>query len=165
MSKEFKDLNSLFKYIEKNVVEIMKSEVSEAVKDEQQRQINEIVYKAYSPFVYERRNWYEGDGGLADREVMVAEVGKTKDGIVLSVINLAKGQDQEHLYIAPLVEYGHDNGHGEYQYPYNRDNTEWKFLQARPFTKETIDALKRSGLHVEVLKQELNRRGIKTIDG
>lgn len=161
MGKTFKSLNDLFKYIEKNVTEIMEKDVAQAVKDEQQRQINDLVYEAYEPYVYQRRMW--SNGGLGDEEVMVATIGKTADGVVLSVVNLARGSNQEHLYIAPLVEYGHDNGHGKYQHPYNRDNTAWKFLRSRPFTEATIDALKKSGLHIEVMKQELNRRGIKTV--
>lgn len=167
MKRKFNNLNELFEFIKDNMEDIMKNDVAEAVKDEEQRQISRVVYDVYTPnngepYEYVRRKWKDNSGGLADREVIVATIGKTKDGVILSVINTARGSDQEDLYLAPLVEYGHDNGYGEYQYPYNRDNTAWKFLQSRPFTEETIKALKRSGLHVEVMKQELNRRGIKT---
>lgn len=163
----FKDLKSLFSYIEKNIESIMANEVSEAVKDEMQRQVFDVVYQAYPepkyPIEYERRGWKEGSGGLADREVMEATVIKGRDGITLSVVNMARGSDNEQLLLAPLVEYG-DGVYGYYDYPYNQDNTAWKFLSPRPFIEATRESLKESGLHAEVLKQELNKKGIKTIN-
>lgn len=161
LTKKFKNLNQLFSHINKNIKEIMETDIVEAVKDEQQRQIETEVYGKYEPFEYERRRW---NGGLQDRDNMVATpIKKTKDGYIISVVNLTKGDGNESLYLAPLIEYGHGKGYGEYDYPYNRDNTAWKFLRARPFTQATVDALKKSGLLTEVMKQELNRRGIETI--
>lgn len=155
---EFKDLKSLFKYIEKMAEQTLVDEVADTVRFEEQRQIEDIVYKAYTPFEYERRR-YENEG-LQDPEMMIAEIGKTAEGVVLSVINIAKGQDQEDLYIAPLVEYGDNEGYGEYQYKYNRNQTSWKYRKSRPFTRATIEALKRSGKHVESFIEGMRARGI-----
>jgi hypothetical protein len=154
----FKGRNELYKYIQDKVVETMKDEVADAVRFEEQKQIEKVVYEAYEqPYVYERRKF--NNGGLQDTEMMVAVVEKQGNSVVLSVINMAKGADQEDLYIAPLIEYGDNAGYGEYQFKYNRDHTSWKYLQSRPFTQETIKALQRSGVHIQALKEGLEKRG------
>lgn len=158
----FKNLNQLFKHVQKQLESAMNDEVADAVRHEQQKQIQKEVYDEYPyPYYYERRRFT--DDGLQDIDVMVSEIKTTSNGVILSVVNLAKGQNQEHLYLAPLIEYGHSNGYGEYQYPYNRDSTAWKFLQPRPFTRATIEALERSGVHIRALKEGLKARGIDTV--
>lgn len=158
----FNNLKGLLKHVSKQVEASLKDEVADTVRFEEQKQIENVVYDSYPyPYVYERRRF--NDGGLQDIDVMVAEIQRIPDGVVLSIVNLAKGQDQEDLYLAPLVEYGHDNGHGYYQYPYNQDDTAWKFLQSRPFTAATIEALQRSKKHVKSLKEGLKKRGIKSV--
>lgn len=138
-----------------------KGAIAEAVRDEQQRQIEYEVYSAYTPIMYDRRR--DSKGGLQDRDNMVATIGKTDDGVLLSIVNRAKGKDED-IYLAPLVEYGDGYEGVHYEYPkYDRDPDKWTYLKSRPFTGATIDSLRRSGLLTEVMKQELNRRGIKTV--
>lgn len=136
----------------------MKDEVASEVRFEEQRQIQKHVYEAYDPFVYDRRGF--SSNGLQDLDMIVAVTEVRKDSVVLSVINMAKGKEEDDLYLAPLIEYGHNKGYGEYDYPYNRDHTAWKFLRSRPFTAETVEALKKSGKHAMALKAGLIRRGI-----
>jgi hypothetical protein len=158
MVKQFKDISSLLSHIQKQVNSTMKNEVASEVQFEEQRQIQKHVYESYDPFVYDRRGF--SNGGLQDIDMIVAVTEIRKDSVVLSVVNMATGKDDENLYLAPLIEHGHDIGFGEYEYPYNRDHTAWKFLQSRPFTAETIEALKKSGKHVKALRDGLIRRGI-----
>lgn len=159
MVPTFNSLNELFAHIKQQLADTMNDEVAHVVKFEEQRQIERVVYDAYpEPYVYERRMY--NDGGLQDIEMMVSEIQKTSDGVILSVVNMAKGQDQEDLYIAPLVEYGHNSGHGSYQYTYNRSHDSWRYLQSRPFTEATVEALSRSGKHVQALKEGMKKRGI-----
>lgn len=157
---DFKDINSLLKYIQKQMNATMKEEVAQEVKFEEQRQIQKIVYEAYpNPYAYDRRMY--DDGGLQDLDMMVAVTEVRKNEVILSVVNMAKGQDEEDLYIAPLIEYGDGEGHGEYQYKFNRDHSSWRYLQSRPFTAETIDALRRSGKHIKAFKDGMRKRGIE----
>lgn len=156
----FNNLNDLFKHLQKKVTDTMNDEVAYIVKFEEQRQIEDSVYSVYpQPYVYERRRF--NDGGLQDIEMMVSTVSIQGNNVVLSVVNEARGKDQEDLYLAPLVEYGDNTGHGEYQYKYNRDMTSWQYLQSRPFTSNTIEALRRSGAHIKAFKDGMRSRGIR----
>jgi len=161
----FKNLNELFKYINKNIKETLNDEVADSVRFEEQKQIEKVVYEPYQPNAYKRRRY--SDDGLQDVDMMVAVVEQRGNEVILSVVNMAKGQDQEDLYIAPLIEYGdpsmsnvNHGQYGEYQYKYNRDRSSWRYLQSRPFTAETIAALKRSGVHIEAFKEGMMKRGI-----
>nr|WP_156736263.1 hypothetical protein [Mycobacterium sp. E3298] len=153
---QFNNLNDLFKHIQSNIVDTLNDEVATEVKFEEQKQIEQVVYEAYlHPFQYERRTYTEG--GLQDIDMMVAVVEVKGNECVLSVVNMAKGQNED-IYIAPLIEYG-DGVYGEYQYKYNRDNTSWKYLRSRPFTQATIDALLASGKHIKGFKEGMKKRG------
>lgn len=153
----FDNLGDLFKEITKQVKESLHTDVSEKVKEVEKRHVGSDVFNKYDPFVYERRK----KGGLDDVSNMVSDTEVIGDQIILSVVNNTRGSDEPDLYIAPLVEYGDNNGYGEYMYKFNRDHTEYKFLAPRPFTEETINELAITKEHEKVLKDSLKSKGFK----
>lgn len=156
---DFKNMKELAAYLNKQIAFVMEDEVAEKVKDVQQRNIQEQVYEAYTPFQYSRRRW--SNGGLGDRESMEVDVVETGNGVELTVTNRAKGQD-DNFEIAELVEYGDGYNGKEYTYKRNRNNTQNQYLEPRPFTAETVSELQMNNEHVTAFKEGLRKRGIDT---
>ena len=155
-AKNFKELE---KQLNEVLRDVMTKEVAEKVKDVQQEELENEVYSSYQPYEYERRR---DNGGLQDRDNMIATITNYGGGLQLSVKNITKG-DQDDYEIAGLIEYGHEGGHGDYSYPFNRDNTAWKFLRPRPFIEESRKTLMKHGEHIDAMEKGLNKRGIKTL--
>lgn len=159
----FKNLKDLEKYLKEKIDNSLEKEVASMVKAVQTDHIVDDVYMAYNkvgggrqePYVYERRYF---QGGLIDRENMVSEVA---DG-VLTVTNIAEANPDYNKSpvenLAGLIEYGHENGYGQYDYTRNRDGTEWQYMQPRPFIENTRDDIAKNKLHVKALKEALKRR-------
>lgn len=150
-----KNLNELAKQLEKYVQSALKNEVTEKVKDVMQDKVQSEVYDAYTsysdhPDAYVRRK--ENDG-LMDRDNMIGTV----NGNTLSVENVTRLSDTGY-YEAGLIEYGHDNGYGEYDYN-PAENSVGDFRQPRPFLEETRIELA-NGKAKESLKKGLKRQGI-----
>lgn len=160
----FNDLNSLIKHLNERVIKnALENEVAEKVRDIEQRKIDETVYSGYrpstsdgEPWVYKRRR---DNGGLRDRKNMIADVQATSDGVKLSVENITTGS-QDNFKIADLVEYGDNTNGKEYAYKRNRDGTADQYLRSRPFTKNTIEELERTGEHIDALIDGLKKQGI-----
>lgn len=152
----FNNLNDLFKHINSQMADVMQKEISEKVKDVEQKNIDSTVYDAYSPFVYERRR---DNDGLRDRNNMQSQVTQSGNGVELTVENTTKGKDSNYE-IAELIEYGDGTNGKEYDFKRNRDGTAFKYLGSRPFTKNTVDELYRTGEHVDEMKKGLKKRGI-----
>ncbi|WP_405101413.1 hypothetical protein [Oceanobacillus sp. FSL H7-0719] len=156
---KFNKLSDLFNHLQKNVIpDIMGKEVYEVVVEEESKNVEKYVYDEYSPAAYERRG---RNRGLANprnhtRTFVYSGVGQVK----MLVENTTKGKDQTGLDLAKLVEYGHGNGYGEYQFPYSSYG-EPTFLNPRRFTYYTILELKQSLRHVEAFKRGLARHNIK----
>lgn len=161
----FNNFDDLMKFIKQEVADSMQTDVAEVVKQVEQEMIQIDVYDVYNivngvhqePYVHVRRKTY---GGLQDTQNMKAEIVEvSNDNVVLSITNETRGDKQTSLYVAPLVEYGDMSGYGEYNYKTNRDGTAWQYLQARPFTADTIKELEASGKHVNALRESLIRKG------
>lgn len=160
----FNNLNSLIKHLNERVIKnALGNEVAEKVRDIEQRKIDETVYSGYrpstsdgEPWVYKRRR---DNGGLRDRKNMIANVQVTSDGVKLSVENVTTGS-QDNFKIADLIEYGDNTNGKEYAYKRNRDGTADQYLRSRPFTKNTIEELKRTGEHIDALIDGLKKQGI-----
>ena len=134
----FKDLNSLFKHIEKQVQDTMLDEVAETVKENMAETIQETVYDAYVPMQYTRRMQ---NGGLIDTDNM--EVIEIPNGIsVRDVAPLDNGKTQPALDEIIVKGMGY---------------MPW----ARDFYFDTEDKLSANQEHVTALKNGLNKRGIK----
>lgn len=139
---------------------VLAHEVADAVREEESATIKETVYNAYTPKLYRRR----GDlDGLADPYNLEATV---KNG-VLSVRNVTEPNPGGTMndarvttgkHLDELIEFGHGGVGGSYDFPTHSAN----FMKARPFTKETVERLKKNKAHVKALRDGLKRLGIKT---
>src|SRR5690606_37531924 len=116
--------------------------------------VEEVVYAAYSPESYERR---EDNGGLSDpRNMQITEVFVEGNGVKLTFENLTKGNDSlQGEYTADLIEYGegfagkHWNSVGEWSKP-------------RKFAEETAIRLRSNPTQLlNALKSELSKRGFQ----
>lgn len=140
-----KTLDGLKKRIAACINNALREEVTDAIRAEEQKKIDELVYDVYSPKVYERR---DTDGGLiADENI----VGTVKAG-TLSVANITPpnpyardGATTNKSLIATI-----ETGQG---YDYENPGP-------RPFIDATIDSLRASNKVEEALKNGLKRQGL-----
>ena len=132
----FKNLNDLFKYIEKDIQQVMLDEVADEVKDEMVNAVETSVYRVYDPVQYSRRY---GNGGLGARENM--QVTEIPNGISVRDI-------------APL-----DNGRTDYELDDIVVNGLGRMPFPRDFYSECKEQLEITGDHKEALKQGLKRKG------
>lgn len=138
-----KSLNQAMTYIKNVINTSLRTEVLDAVRKEEAKQVQSVVYDSYQPTVYERRYDMGNDANIIG----------TVNGTVLQVENItppnSKGNpppttDKD---LAKVVETG-------VGYDYFSPG-------ARPFTQATVDALSASGAHVEALKNGLVKEGIR----
>lgn len=138
-----KSLNQAMTYIRNVINTSLRTEVLDAVRKEEAKQVQSVVYDSYEPTEYERRDDMKKDVNIIG----------TVNGTVLHVENItppnSKGNpppttDKD---LAKVVETG-------VGYDYFSPG-------ARPFTQATIDALSASGAHVDALKNGLVKAGIR----
>ncbi len=147
--------------LQATITDILSNEVAESIKEIEAKKVEEQVYGVYSPSIYKRRG---GGGGLADVANMITYV----DNMEIAIVNETPFN---HAYdfkspsfipppnsgndgLAILVEGGQGAGGYIYNYPYHDE-----FLAPRPFTHETIEALKKGALK-KMFVQAFKRRGI-----
>ena len=138
-----KSLNQAMTYIKNVINTSLRTEVLDAVRKEEAKQVQSVVYDSYEPTEYERRDDMKKDVNIIG----------TVNGTVLQVENItppnSKGNpppttDKD---LAKVVETG-------VGYDYFSPG-------ARPFTQATMDALSASGAHVQALKNGLVKAGIR----
>lgn len=138
-----KSLNQAMTYIRNVINTSLRTEVLDAVRKEEAKQVQSVVYDSYEPTEYERRDDMKKDVNIIG----------TVNGTVLHVENItppnSKGNpppttDKD---LAKVVETG-------VGYDYFSPG-------ARPFTQATMDALSASGAHVDALKNGLVKAGIR----
>lgn len=157
MTKYFDNIDDLFNHIIDDIQEVMEEDVLDTVSEVQSKNVEKEVYESYDPYLYERRG---RAGGLADPSQNIPLFTFGLNSINMFVKNTVKGKDQD-IYLAPLVEHGHNNGYGSYQYPFNRNNTAEQFLKPRPFISRSIEELKNTNEHIKSFKEGMNRKGYK----
>lgn len=136
----FKNLDSLFKHIEKQVQDTMENEVADAVKDNMAEAVQTDVYNAYTPMYYKRRMQ---NGGLIDKDNM--EVTEIPNGIsVRDVAPLDNGRIRSDFSLDEIIVNGLGNQ------PFSRD--------MYACCKENLE---RNQDHIEALKHGLKKRGFK----
>jgi hypothetical protein len=167
MKKQYTNLDELFKDLFREVSKSMKSDVSEVAKDEEVIAIQKEVFDAYPhPTMYERRK----TGGIDDRANMKDYIDEDGDSITLTITNETPPSDGINNVdnLAGLIEFGDNNGYGEYDYKTNKGGKAYgevdayKYLNPRPFTEQTIESLRESGAVEKALKDSLNSKGIHT---
>lgn len=155
----FKSIAALEAKLKSDIKASLASDVYKAVIEAEQDAIDEVVYSAYTPRMYSRR---EADGGLQDPANMVGSM----NGMTLSVRNETPASGQV-LWICDIafpptsdkdlpavVEYGIKDEYDMYPISLNRS-----YANPRPFTEQTVDDLKENQAHVDALKAGLASRG------
>ena len=132
----YKNINDLFKRIEKDIQETLVNEVADTVKDEMKQAIDDTVYSTYEPEYYKRRG---EQGGLLDEDnITVTEL---ENGILLRntapLDNDDAAYDLDHIVI---------DGSGNQPFP-------------RDFIEETKERLEDNKAHVEAMVQGLKKKG------
>ena len=124
----------------------LSAEVAEAVRVNEIESISDVVYDAYTPKVYIRRY---SDGGLIDERNMTARL--VSDGKLAVTNDTQPNPNYRHTALGNrTVAQAVETGRG-YQF-YSPG--------ARPFTAETVNALKRNREHVAALRAGLRRQNI-----
>ena len=138
-----KSLNQAMTYIKNVINTSLRTEVLDAVRKEEAKQVQSVVYDSYQPTVYERRYDMGNDANI---------VGMV-NGTVLQVENITPPNSEGNpppttdKDLAKVVETG-------VGYDYFSPG-------ASPFTQATMDALSASGAHVQALKNGLVKAGIR----
>ena len=134
----YKNINDLFKRIEKDIQEVLVNEVTDTVKDEMKQAIDDTVYSAYEPEYYKRRG---EQGGLLDEDnITITEL---ENSILLR-------------NTAPL-----DNGNSNY----DLDRIIIDGSGNQPFPRDYIETLEErledNKAHIEAMVQGLKKKGYK----
>jgi len=160
MSPSFNNLDELEAYLLLKVKTAMEVTVAPEVKQLESQNVKDVVYNSYSPKVYDRR---EDNGGLSDVDNMHHEIFAGGNTVVMSVDNETMSNPdympnfKDPFQIAGLVEYGNNNGYGEYDYPYHED-----YLKSRAFIEATKQDLE-NGKAKEMFIKGLAKEGINSI--
>lgn len=134
----------------------LNNEVATAIKNEEAKIIDAVVYGVYNPTEYDRRR---SSGGLSDTHNMIhsAGGGKLKVKNVTPPNPAGNGTVTTGKDLPSVVEHGY-SGAGSYDFP----KPGAAYMEPRPFTKETVQNLKENKKHIKALKSGLQRQGIKT---
>lgn len=155
----------LTKKVQNTVNQIAMDEVLDAVKEVEQKHIQEEVYDAYNPIAYKRRYY---DNGLIADDNIVGEL----NGNTLEVRNTTQPNasiskpptpynSSDITQFSKWIEFGETyNGNAKLLFDGNRSDEPW--ANPRPFTANTIEDLKQNKQHIKALKEGLKKRNIKT---
>lgn len=154
MTKNFKTLDELQKYIERNVVPkfIENGQIESVLQTAMRKAVYEAVYQEYTPREYKRRNT---KGGLGDRNLMQITNAILVDGnFSIMFENLAKGNDTlRGEFLAETIEEGIRSN-------WNNPNGEWS--KPRPFTDKMYEnILANPRPLIEAVKKAFKSAGFK----
>lgn len=132
----FKNLDTLMKYIQDDIQDVLRNEVAETVKEHMQEAVQSTVYDAYEPKYYSRRM---GNGGLLDSGNIETAV----SGNTLTVRDKAPLDNGRTDYaLDDIIIHGYGNQ------PFPRD-----------FISDTEERLIKTNDHVGAMKDGLRKRG------
>ncbi|MED1980007.1 hypothetical protein P4V37_05085 [Bacillus subtilis] len=138
MAKTIKDIKAMVEQAAIQSIHKSSSNVKQIMVKTGQEHIDEDVYGAYDPLLYERT------GKLKDAFITTNE----SNGVSLDNIREDDGKD-----VATVIETGHG-----YTYP---DSYGYGYGKPRPVMKNTAETLK-DGRLTEAVKRDLKADGIKT---
>lgn len=149
---KFKNLNDLEKYLQKNMMQILSrnGSIERILADAMAMKAWEVVYDAYDPVSYNRR---EDEGGLADnRNYAITDFGVRDGKVYLTFENLTQGNDNlKDLYLIDTIEEG-------IKANWNNPNGAWS--EKRPMMAETARHFNENPTELlEALKGALISRG------
>ena len=153
MSKDFTNLESLKKYVQGEIMDIMENQLAQRIKQTMSEAVDDSVYNAISPPVmYQRRSY---NFGLGDVRTMESGLVSDGDEMTLTVtsqatLNNRYGLNRSGKSLQEIVI----SGEG-YMYP-------GEHQQPRNFYETTRRKLFESDTIRKTLREELRRKGIKT---
>ena len=143
----FSDLKSLEAFLKKSVDNALNAEVAQAIKETQSDVIQDVVYNAYTPKLYQRRGAL--GGGLGDTTNMYHEV---YDGVLTVENRTPPNPDYSHTALqSKSIDTAVERGE---RYDY------WGDAFPRPFTAKTVERLENSDILTKAISSGLNRQGI-----
>ncbi len=167
-----KQLDDVMKKISPTIQEKMNTsllqDVYPAVAKKESKVIQKVVYEAYSPKEYVRRfDGFGGNDGLASLRNIEIRRNVSKNGYLVVANTTRPNPDGDprsavttDKLLPNLVEYGHGGSVYGKRYDFVKDS-DAEYLKARPFTRKTIEALKKDKDHIKAMKQGLRRQGLK----
>lgn len=135
--KNQQDLIKFLKQLQQPVNETLDNDVAKIVKTVMKNKVKEEVYAPYNPTVYQRT------GLLGSEASMESELLNDNTLVVENV------RSDGNRNVAEIVETGEG-----YKYDFQYAGI------ARPFTQETREELRKTGVHVAALYKGLKNRGI-----
>ena len=151
----FDNLDSLFDHIQRKIGDSLITSVADAVRKQEKKAVQSVVYDVYRPTEYSRRG---EAGGLISESNMRAHLISDSE---LEIENVTPPNDRyfnEALgdaTVAEVVELPGMSDHWDFYDPSSG--------KGRPFTKATIQALKQNKNHVKALRKGLKREGIDAV--
>lgn len=146
----FKNVKELEKYLQKQITNSLKTDVSKKSIELMKEHIEEDVYKAYTP--------YSTDGITPHYErtykLLNSNEANMIDDNTLELTN-SRSDEKSSRYIVPVIEYGKG-----YEWGYTRDLDEE--IGERPFMRNTAKDL-RDGKAKEFMAEALKKRGLNVI--
>lgn len=151
---KFKNLNDLEAYLQKNVHHVMNrsAELERVLADTMALAVWQVVYDAYEPESYNRR---EDDDGLADtRNMVINSVTVTDEGVKLIFENIAQGNDTlSRTFLTDTIVEGIKEN-------WNYSGSPWS--EPRDFVGETAKRLRENPEEiVEAIKNGLKKKKFK----
>lgn len=160
---DFSDLESLRKYLESNMQQVLEKEVFEAIREEMIKTIDDEVYGKYNPTGINKYVRKESQGGLKDPanikgymingKLYVRNERKDWEGTKPGAI----GTPRNDRSVAEAVEYG-----TRYEWA---DSKMYQSPIARPFMKMTTYRLQGNSKHIIAMIRGLKSRGIEAVMG
>lgn len=147
---KFSSIAGLEEYVKRAVNNSLYA-VGDFVAELESASVHDNVYEAYDPKQYSRRG---NNGGLSDNSNMHVSV--SNGAMTLTNDTPFGAGPVKATNLAGLVETGDDGGYGHYAYQYD-----YGYLQPRPFIQKTREALASTKMHVDILKEELEKYGFE----
>ncbi len=147
MSKSFKLISELNKYLQTKINEAMQDEVAIAGKLEEQEHVQTDIYNSGSPIFYKRRGFSPGSEGLGDINEMESTL--IADGTI-EIVN--KAEPKAYWDTPNSLATNIEMGYGD----------EW-YSVSRPFQQRTVESLGQNKNHVKALKTGLLKRGLTVV--
>jgi hypothetical protein len=152
----FTNIAALCKSLREKIDNVLENEVAEKAKDTMREKIDEVVYSAYTPSIYSRREL--GSGGLKADDAIVPTL--MAEGILeianVAEFNQAYPTNNQGYDLVSLIEYGDGGGGHYYDYPKMGAG----FMGSRPFVAETRRELEEGKLVWGSLRTGLIARGL-----
>ena len=150
----FDTFNKLKGHIESVLKDVAENEVKEEIITTIKEHINNDVYDVYNPEVYNRKHYLENS--------LVGKLYTTSSGVELTVEHdenkmnynsLVTGGDVSGNAVAKWIERGQI-------YPLWGDDSEYTYLEPRPYMKNSYNELKQENVIPHVVKKALKKRKI-----